>query len=104
MASDDLLKILRKYDVALDSHDIASVFDDHEQGPLLAEWTKSHLTTDTLLTRDELNSYAPLILVQLFHRLLTLSRDISPLSVTGKQTTWQLRQICLLPKASPTRS
>ncbi|ROV98347.1 hypothetical protein VMCG_07173 [Cytospora schulzeri] len=57
MASDDLLKVLRKYDVSLDPHDIASAFDDVEQGTLLSEWVKSQLTSDTLLTKDELNSY-----------------------------------------------
>ncbi|KUI55556.1 hypothetical protein VP1G_02919 [Cytospora mali] len=61
MAYDELVKILRKYDIALDPHALASVFDDDEQGILLAEWAKSHLTADTLLTKDELNSYAPLI-------------------------------------------
>ncbi|ROV89537.1 hypothetical protein VSDG_08505 [Cytospora chrysosperma] len=57
MASDDLLKILRKYDVALDPRAIASAFENREQGTLLSEWVKSRLTPDTLLTKDELNSY-----------------------------------------------
>lgn len=59
MASDDLLKVLRKYDVALDPRAIALAFDDGEQGTLLSEWAKSKLTPDTLLTKDELNAYAP---------------------------------------------
>lgn len=60
MASEDLLNLLRDYNVALDSQALAEVFEDDEQGRLLAEWAKSHLTTDTLLTTDELNSYASL--------------------------------------------
>lgn len=59
MASDDLLKTLRKYDVALEPRAIASAFEDREQGTLLSEWVKSRLTPDTLLTKDELNSYGP---------------------------------------------
>lgn len=59
MTYQDLLKVLRSHDVAIDSDALASVFDDDVQGTLLAEWAKSHLTTDTLLTKDELNSYAP---------------------------------------------
>ncbi|KAK7735956.1 hypothetical protein SLS53_007335 [Cytospora paraplurivora] len=57
MAYEDLLNLLRDYDVALESHALAEVFEDDEQGRLLAEWAKSHLTADTLLTKDELNSY-----------------------------------------------
>lgn len=57
MTYEDLLNVLRKYDVALDPHAIASAFDDEDQGTVLAEWTKSHLTEDTLITKDELNSY-----------------------------------------------
>ncbi|ROW17619.1 hypothetical protein VPNG_00818 [Cytospora leucostoma] len=57
MAYEDLLNLLRNYNVALDSHALAEVFEDDEQGRLLAEWAKSHLTTDTLLTKDELISY-----------------------------------------------
>lgn len=57
MAHNDLLNVLRRYDIALDPHAIALAFDDDDQGTILAEWAKSHLTTDTLLTEDELNSY-----------------------------------------------
>lgn len=73
MASEDLLYLLRDYNVALDSQALAEVFEDDEQGRILAEWAKSHLTTDTLLTKDELNSYAPLDTIPLGHHLLIMS-------------------------------
>lgn len=57
MGPDELLDIIRRYDVSIDSSTLRSVLGDEEQGRLLAEWAKSHLTPDTLLTKDELNSY-----------------------------------------------
>lgn len=56
MADDNLIELLRKYEVPVDQASLESVFQDEEQGRLLSEWAKSHLVTDTLLTRDELNS------------------------------------------------
>lgn len=58
MASDELMDIFRTYSISIDSSALQSVFEDEDQGRLLAEWAKSHLTRDTLLTKDELNSYA----------------------------------------------
>lgn len=57
MAPQDLIEIMRKYDVPVDSSVLQTVLVDEEQGRLLSEWAKSHLTSDTLLTKDELNSY-----------------------------------------------
>lgn len=59
MGPDDLIDILHTYNLPIDSSVLQSVLEDEEQGRLLAEWAKSHLTPDTLLTKDELNSYAP---------------------------------------------
>lgn len=54
----DLLDVIRRYDVPVDSSVLRAVFEDEDQGRLLSEWAKSHLISDTLLTKDELNSYA----------------------------------------------
>lgn len=56
MADENLLDLLRKYEVPVDQSSLESVFQDEEQGRLLSEWAKSHLGTDTLLTKNELNS------------------------------------------------
>ncbi|KAI7778519.1 hypothetical protein LA080_002027 [Diaporthe eres] len=60
MADDNLIDLLRKYEVPVDQSSLDSVFQDEEQGRLLYEWAKSHLVTDTLLTKNELNSYLAL--------------------------------------------
>ncbi|KAK2604654.1 hypothetical protein N8I77_007567 [Diaporthe amygdali] len=57
MTGDDLIDLLRKYEVPVDQSALESVFQDEEQGRLLSEWAKSHLVADTLLTKNELNSY-----------------------------------------------
>ncbi|KAF3769449.1 hypothetical protein M406DRAFT_343702 [Cryphonectria parasitica EP155] len=54
---DDLLNIIRTYDVPVDPAALSSALEDEGQRELLFEWVKSHLTPDTLLTKDELNSY-----------------------------------------------
>lgn len=68
MAPQDLIDVIRKYDVPVDSSVLQSVLADEEQGTILSEWAKSHLTSDTLLTKDELTSYViqfvPLISLQ----------------------------------------
>lgn len=56
MADDNFIDLLRKYEVPVDQSSLESVFQDEEQGRLLSEWAKSHLVTDTLLTKNELNS------------------------------------------------
>lgn len=56
MADDGLIDLLRKYEVLVDQSSLNSVFQDEEQGRLLSEWAKSRLVTDTLLTKNELNS------------------------------------------------
>jgi hypothetical protein len=56
MADVDLMGLVRKYEVPVDQSSLDSVFQDEEQARLLSEWAKSHLVTDTLLTKDELNS------------------------------------------------
>lgn len=57
MTPQSLIDVIRRYDVPVDSSVLQSVLEDEEQGRLLSEWAKSHLTPDTLLTKDELNSY-----------------------------------------------
>lgn len=57
MAPQGLIDVIRRYDVSVDSSVLQSILKDGEQGRLLSEWAKSHLTPDTLLTKDELTSY-----------------------------------------------
>lgn len=57
MAHPEPLALIRKYGVPLDPSDLKNAHGDEEQGRLLDEWTKSHITRDTLLTKDELNAY-----------------------------------------------
>lgn len=59
MAHQELLDVVRRYDVPVDPSVLQSVLEDEgDQGRLLSEWAKAHLATDTLLTKDELISYA----------------------------------------------
>lgn len=58
MGSDVLIDLVRTYNLPIDLSDLQSISEDEDQARLLAEWAKSHLTADTLLTRDELTSYA----------------------------------------------
>ncbi|KAI3400630.1 hypothetical protein diail_2342 [Diaporthe ilicicola] len=57
MSNDGLAELLRKYEVPVGQSSLESVFQDEEQARLLSEWAKSHLIPDTLLTKNELNSY-----------------------------------------------
>lgn len=57
MDSQDLIDVIHKYGLPVDSSTIQAALEHEEQGRLLSEWAKSYLTTDTLLTKDELNSY-----------------------------------------------
>ncbi|KAL1877469.1 hypothetical protein Daus18300_002456 [Diaporthe australafricana] len=57
MANESLDDLLRRYEVPADRSSLETVFQDEEQARLLSEWAKSHLVTDTLLTKNELNSY-----------------------------------------------
>lgn len=56
MGPGDLIDVIRRYDASIDASALRSVLEDEEQGRLLAEWVKSHLTPDTLLTKDEVTS------------------------------------------------
>lgn len=60
MNPQDLADLFRRYDVALDASTVRALLEgeDEEQRRILMEWAKTHLTEDTLLTKDELNSYA----------------------------------------------
>ncbi|KAJ9137135.1 Vacuolar H+/Ca2+ exchanger [Pleurostoma richardsiae] len=57
MTLDELVRVLRSYNVPYDRTALKAVFDDPEQGPALKEWTRVHLTPDTLLSEDQLTSY-----------------------------------------------
>lgn len=50
----DLANIIRKYNVPVDAATLSTALDDEEQARLLSEWVRTHLTQDTLLTKDEL--------------------------------------------------
>lgn len=56
MNQHDLANIIRKYNVPVDAATLGAALDDEEQARLLSEWVRTHLTQDTLLTKDELNS------------------------------------------------
>lgn len=73
MSHQNLLDIVRKYDLPVDPSAIRSLLADEEQGRVVSEWIKSCLTTDTLLTKDELNSYATRI-SNISQLLLTLGQ------------------------------
>lgn len=57
MTHSELLDIVRRYNLPVDPSDLKRVYADEEQGRLLDNWVKSHITTDTLLTKDEVNAY-----------------------------------------------
>lgn len=57
MAHPELLALIRKYGVPLDPSDLKNAYSNEEQGRLLDEWIKSHITADTLLTKDEVNAH-----------------------------------------------
>lgn len=57
MGHEELIDVVRKYDVPVDASAIQSTLENEEQERLLSEWARSYLTTDTLLTKDELNAY-----------------------------------------------
>lgn len=54
--------LVRKLGLPLNPSDLQNAHGDEEAGRLLDEWTKSHITEDTVLTKDELNAYSPLLL------------------------------------------
>lgn len=58
LSREELLALVRRYDVPVDPAALRSALDDEHHGRLLWEWARSHLTADTLLTKDELNTYA----------------------------------------------
>lgn len=64
MTPHDLVELARRYDVPLDPSAVRALLEDDgdEHARLLMEWAKSHLTEDTLLTKDELNSYVAVLL------------------------------------------
>lgn len=56
MAHTELVDVIHKHGLLVDPSDLENAYRDEEQGRLLDEWTKSHITRDTLLTKDELNA------------------------------------------------
>ena len=54
MSHGELASILRARAVAINDAHVEAALRDAESGPALAEWAKTHLAADTLLTLDEL--------------------------------------------------
>lgn len=54
MNCEELVGILRRYDVPFDHPAVKAAFEDEQSSPSLADWAKLHLTPDTLLTVDDL--------------------------------------------------
>jgi hypothetical protein len=54
MDRDSLVAVLRAHDASLDVTALKAVYDQNNAGAV-AEWAKSHLTPDTLLSVDELD-------------------------------------------------
>ncbi|KAH8902489.1 hypothetical protein BR93DRAFT_887190 [Coniochaeta sp. PMI_546] len=59
MDTETLSSIIRGYDASLDPQDVKTALDQDESGTL-AEWAATHLTSDTLLTAEELLQYSAL--------------------------------------------
>lgn len=57
MDREELLSLVRQYGLPVNPSDLKDAYGDEEQCRLLDEWTKSHITRDTVLTKDELNAY-----------------------------------------------
>lgn len=53
MDTETLSSIIRGYDASLDSQAVKTALNQDESGTL-AEWAATHLTSDTLLTAEEL--------------------------------------------------
>lgn len=53
MNCDELVEILRRYDVPFDHGAVKGALEAEESSPL-GDWANVHLTPDTLLTVDEL--------------------------------------------------
>lgn len=54
MNCDELVGILRQYDVLFDHGAVRAAFEAEQPSSDLADWARLHLTPDTLLTVDEL--------------------------------------------------
>lgn len=57
--SDWLDSLVCRFGLPVHPSDLENARSDEEAGRLLDEWTKSRITDDTVLTKDELNAYAP---------------------------------------------
>ena len=55
MIYEELIKVLRGHEIAVDTAALKSALEDEEQGRVLSEWANLHLNQDTLLSADELN-------------------------------------------------
>lgn len=53
MDGETLASIIRSYEASFDADAIKTALDQDESG-ILAEWAATHLTSDTLLTHEEL--------------------------------------------------
>lgn len=56
--SDWLDSLVCRFGLPVHPSDLENARSDEEAGRLLDEWTKSRMTDDTVLTKDELNAYA----------------------------------------------
>jgi hypothetical protein len=54
MDAEQLERLARSYGVAMDRKTLQHVLDDPVQGLAFAEWAKTHLHPDNLLSQDEL--------------------------------------------------
>ncbi|KHN99694.1 uncharacterized protein MAM_02547 [Metarhizium album ARSEF 1941] len=55
-----LLKASRTYGIQTSKDDVQAAINHANHGPMFAEWALTHLTSDTLLTADELDVYTAL--------------------------------------------
>ena len=53
MDAESLIRILRAYDASIDATAVKAAFDGDDSA--LREWAALHVTSDTLLSVDELN-------------------------------------------------
>lgn len=83
MDSEEIHGIIQAYNIPINASTLRSAAEDEEQWRLLTEWTKSHLTPDTLLTKDELNSCVTMNPTPIED--INLKPDTSLLNVMGGQ-------------------
>jgi len=54
MATGQLRDAILAYGIPIDPRDVEAALGDAQHGPAFAEWAKTRLTSDTLLTAEEL--------------------------------------------------